>query len=216
MDVRRRDNGEVKYKWNQYSLPRCYRRQHFESFPCLKTMKNQFIVCSVDDSTVSYRRRLLFTSRREEKGRLTLIHWRKNDYKINIKCKTLNKRLQHWKLYKTAYFNSWQMSVIYRTFKNCNKRMGLPYLFLCTCNSGCFSYLREKCSKLKQPVKNSYFIAKIINHTKTLCPFVCLGYIFQVQWTKITRSWKKVEKWTVLTFSRTCSYLNAEIHVIHI
>ena len=59
--------------------------------------------------------------------------------------------------------------------------MGLPYLFLCTCNSGCFSYLREKCSKLKQPVKNSYFIAKIINHTKTLCPFVCLGYIFQVQ-----------------------------------
>ena len=156
-------------------------------------MKNQFIVCSVDDSTFSYRRRLLFTSRREEKGRLalSLIHWRKNDYKINIKCKTLNKILQLWKLYKTAYFNSWQMSVIYRTFKNCNKRMGLPYFFLCTCNSGCFSYLREKCSKLKQPVKNSYFIAKIINHTKILCPFVCLGYIFQVQWTKITRSWKK-------------------------
>ena len=45
-----------------------------KEFPCLKTMKNQFVVCSVDDRTVSYRRRLPFTSRREEKGRLALVH----------------------------------------------------------------------------------------------------------------------------------------------
>jgi len=61
--------------------------------------------------------------------------------------------------------------------------MGLPYLFspCVPVILGVFSYLREKCSKLKQPVKNSYSIAKIMNLTKTLCPFVCLGYIFPVQ-----------------------------------
>ena len=60
--------------------------------------------------------------------------------------------------------------------------MGLPYLFspCVPVILGVFSHLREKCSKLKQPVKNSYSIAKIINLTKTLCLFVCLGYIFLV------------------------------------
>lgn len=71
--------------------------------------------------------------------------------------------------------------------------MGLPYLFSPCVPAilGVFSYLREKCSKPKQPVKNSYSIAKIINLTKTLSRlFVCAIY-FQFTDLKLPNLEKK-------------------------
>ena len=83
------------------------------------------------------------------------------------------------------------MSAIYRTLKNCNKKMGSPSSFspCVTVILSVFSKLWAKCSKLKQPSK-ILNIAKTMNLTKTLSPFVCLGYIFAVKRPQITWSWK--------------------------
>ena len=45
--------------------------------------------------------------------------------------------------------------------------------------------------KTETIVKNSYFIAKTMNLTKTLSPFVCLGFIFQLTNLKLTDLEKK-------------------------
>ena len=82
------------------------------------------------------------------------------------------------------------MLVIYGTLKNCNKKIRSPCLF-----SPCepvilvvFSLLALEILETLTTIKNSYFIAKNMNLTKTLRPFVFLGYIFPVKCPKITRS----------------------------
>ena len=46
-----------------------------------------------------------------------------------------------------------------------------------------------------------------MNLTKTLRRFVCLGYIFQLKDLKLPDLEKAVEKWTVLSLSRTSLWL---------
>ena len=45
--------------------------------------------------------------------------------------------------------------------------------------------------KTETIVNNCYFIAKTLNLTKTLSPFVCLGFIFQLTNLKLTDLEKK-------------------------
>ena len=95
--------------------------------------------------------------------------------------------VQSWLFSKLA-----QLSAMYRTLENCNKKMGSTCLF-----SPCvpiiltiFSLLRAKCSKPKQPSKILILKPKTMNLSKSLRTFVCLGYIFSVTRPSITGSWK--------------------------
>ena len=67
------------------------------------------------------------------------------------------------------------MSAIYRT------------LALCARNSEVFFLVAREVFEFKTTVKNSYFIAKRMNLTKTVSPFVRLSYIFSVKTPQITR-----------------------------
>ena len=113
-------------------------------------------------------------------------------------------------MYCPGFFQTWhECQPCFRYSKTAIKRWSHCVVFaLCARNSECyvFSLLRAKCSKLRQPSKSSYFMATTMNLTKTLSPFVCLGHNFSVKQPQVTRSWKNVEQWTVLTLFRPKLY----------
>ena len=84
------------------------------------------------------------------------------------------------------------MTAIYCTFKNCSKKIGSPCFFSpCVPVIEFFFLVSRQMFKTETIVKNSYFIAKTMNLTKTLSPFVCLGFIFQLTNLKLTDLEKK-------------------------
>ena len=59
---------------------------------------------------------------------------------------------------------------------------------LCACDSECFFLVVREVFETWTTVKNSHFIGKTRNLTKTLSMFVCLGPIFSVKRPQITSS----------------------------